>query len=130
MTKKQHAERDRWHSEERLLFDASGLNGNKLSSSSHRKLSSAGTGLAFVSTGGKKRPRLGRECRRFSTASCCRSTRFSKTRFPRLRKRRIRTPIQRKSRLNMARSYNSFIFQDRWSSNAFALIHFDITNST
>jgi len=37
-----------------------------------------------------KRPRLGRGCRRFSTASCCRSVRFSKTRFPRLRKRRIR----------------------------------------
>jgi hypothetical protein len=51
-----------------------------------------------------KRPRRGRGCRRFSTASCCRSTRFSKTRFPRLRKRRIRAPIQRRSRLNMARS--------------------------
>ncbi len=37
--------------------------------------------------------------------SCCPSTRFSKTRFPRLRNRRIRAPIQRKSRLNMARSY-------------------------
>jgi hypothetical protein len=52
-----------------------------------------------------KRPRFGRGCRRFSTASCCRSTRFSKTRFPRLRKRRIRALIQRKSRLNMPRSY-------------------------
>jgi hypothetical protein len=49
--------------------------------------------------------RLGRGCRLFSTASCCRSTRFSKTRFPRLRKRRIKAPIQRKSRLNMGRSY-------------------------
>src|ERR1700730_18062031 len=35
-----------------------------------------------------KGPRLGRGCRRFSTASCCRTTRFSKTRFPRLRKGR------------------------------------------
>jgi len=52
-----------------------------------------------------KRPRLGRGCRRFSTASCCRSVRFSKTRFPRLRKRRIRAPSQRRSRLNMAGSY-------------------------
>jgi hypothetical protein len=40
-----------------------------------------------------------------STASCWRSTRFSKTRFLRLRERRIRSRIQRKSRLNMARSY-------------------------
>src|ERR1700694_1901857 len=31
------------------------------------------------------RPMLGRRCRRFSTASCCRSTRFSNSRFPRLR---------------------------------------------
>src|ERR1700693_2021116 len=38
------------------------------------------------------RPRLGRRCRRFSTASCCRSTRFSNTRFPRLRERRISAP--------------------------------------
>ena len=30
-------------------------------------------------------------------------TRFSKTRFPRLLKRRIKAPIQRKSRLNMDR---------------------------
>jgi len=52
-----------------------------------------------------KRPRLGRGCRRFSTASCCRNTGFSKTRFPQLRNRRIRAPIQRNSRLNMARSY-------------------------
>jgi len=52
-----------------------------------------------------KRPRLGRGCRRFTTASCCRSTRFSKARFPRMRKRRIRAPIQRKSMLSMARSY-------------------------
>ena len=52
-----------------------------------------------------KRPRLGRGCRRFSTASCCRSVRFSKTRFPRLRKRRIRAPSQRRSKLNMAGSY-------------------------
>ena len=52
-----------------------------------------------------KGPRLGRGCRRFSTASCCRSMRFSKTRFPRLRKRRIRAPIQKRSRLNMAGSY-------------------------
>ena len=52
-----------------------------------------------------KRPRLGRGCRRFSTASCCRSVRFSKTRFPRLRKRRISAPSQRRSRLNMAGSY-------------------------
>src|SRR5258708_5970262 len=50
-------------------------------------------------------PMLGRRCRRFSTASCCRSTRFSNTRFPRLRKRRISAPIQRRSRLNMAWSY-------------------------
>ena len=47
----------------------------------------------------------GRGRRRFKTASCCRSTRFSKTRFPRLRKRRISTPIQRRSRLDIARSY-------------------------
>ena len=52
-----------------------------------------------------KRPRLGRGCRRFSTARCCRSVRFSKTRFPRLRKRRIRAPSQRRSKLNMAGSY-------------------------
>ncbi len=52
-----------------------------------------------------KGPRLGRGCRRFSTASCCRSMRFSKTRFPRLRKRRIRAPIQKRSTLNMAGSY-------------------------
>jgi hypothetical protein len=31
--------------------------------------------------------------------------RFSKTRFPRLRKRRIRAPSQRRSRLKMAGSY-------------------------
>jgi hypothetical protein len=46
-----------------------------------------------------KKPSLGRGHRRFRTASCCRSTRFSKTRCPRLRKSRIRAPIQRKSRL-------------------------------
>src|ERR1700694_4793034 len=51
------------------------------------------------------RPMLGRRCRRFSTASCCRSTRFSNSRFPRLRKRRISAPIQRRMGLNMARSY-------------------------
>jgi hypothetical protein len=47
-------------------------------------------------------PMLGRGCRRFSTASCCRSTRFSNTRFPRLRKRRSSAPIQRRSRLYTA----------------------------
>src|ERR1700730_6286883 len=51
------------------------------------------------------RPRLGRRCRRLSTASCCRSKRFSNTRFPRLRERRISAPIQRKRTLNMARTY-------------------------
>jgi len=51
------------------------------------------------------RPMLGRRCRRFSTASCCRSKRFSNTRFPRLRERRISAPIQRKRTLNMARTY-------------------------
>jgi hypothetical protein len=52
-----------------------------------------------------KKPRLGRGCRRFNTARCFRSTRFSKTSFPWLRKTRIRARIQRKNRLNMARSY-------------------------
>lgn len=46
---------------------------------------------------------LGRGCRRFRTASCCRSARFSRTRFRRLRKRRMSAPTQR---LNMPRSYN------------------------
>src|SRR5487761_1542917 len=50
--------------------------------------------------------RLGRGRRRFSTASCCRSTKFSKTRSRRLRKRRKSAPRQSKSRLNMGQSYN------------------------
>ncbi len=50
-------------------------------------------------------PRLGRRCRRFRTVSCWRNARFSKTRLPRLRKRRSRALIQRRSRLNMAGSY-------------------------
>ena len=53
-----------------------------------------------------KVPRFGRRCRRFSTASCWRSTRFSKRRFLRLRKRLRSPPNQSKKRLNMAQSYN------------------------
>jgi hypothetical protein len=63
------------------------------------------TRRAFSQKNLSTRPRLGRGCRRFSTASCCRSRRFSKTRFPRLRKRRISAPMQRKSRLHMARGH-------------------------
>jgi hypothetical protein len=35
---------------------------------------------------------LGRGCRRFRTASCCQSARFSRTRFRRLRQRRMSAP--------------------------------------
>ena len=52
-------------------------------------------------------------CRRFRTASCWRSARFSKTRSPRLRKRRTRAPKLRVNRLNMAQSYIRRCFETR-----------------
>ena len=52
-------------------------------------------------------------CPRFRTASCWRSARFSRTRSPRLRKRRRRAPKVRVNRLNIAQSYNRRYFETR-----------------
>ena len=49
--------------------------------------------------------RSGRGRRRFSTASCWRSTKFSKTRLPRLRNNRTSALNHKRDRLNMAWSY-------------------------
>lgn len=51
-------------------------------------------------------PILGLGCRRFSTASCWRSARFSMRRFRRARTRRNSVPKHRKMNRNMAWSYN------------------------
>ena len=55
-----------------------------------------------------RRPSFGRACRRFSTASCCRSARFSRARSRRLRRRRTSAPNQSRNRWNLARSYSRF----------------------
>lgn len=52
-----------------------------------------------------KRLRPGRGRRRFSTASCWRSTKFSKTRLPRLQNRRASAPNHKWDTLNIAWSY-------------------------
>jgi hypothetical protein len=52
------------------------------------------------------RPILGLGCRRFSTASCWRSARFSRRRLRRARKRRTSVPRHRTMNRNMARSYS------------------------
>ena len=49
--------------------------------------------------------RSGRGRRRFSTASCWRSTKFSKIRLPRLRNKRTIAPNHKRDRLNMVWSY-------------------------
>jgi|HubBroStandDraft_4_1064222.scaffolds.fasta_scaffold99547_1 hypothetical protein len=56
-----------------------------------------------------RRPRIGRGRRRFSTVSCCRSARFSRTRCRRLRNTPASAPNKRKSRLNLARSYTRIV---------------------
>lgn len=56
-----------------------------------------------------KRPKIGHARCRFSTVSCCRSARFSRTRCRRLRNTRASAPNQRRSRLNMARSYTRIV---------------------
>src|SRR5467141_2165449 len=52
------------------------------------------------------RGRIQLGARRVSTASCCRSTRFSSRRFLRVRKRRWSAPNQSKNWLNMGQSDN------------------------
>src|SRR5208337_2359409 len=68
--------------------------------------------------------RLGRGCRRFSTASCCRSTKFSTTRSRRLRKRRARAPNQNKNTLNMVG-----VITERWRRGSRYVIHFKVGES-
>jgi hypothetical protein len=55
-----------------------------------------------IQTSLSKLLRLGRRRRRFSTASCCRRTNFSKARSRWLRKRRKSAPNQSKNKLSMA----------------------------
>ena len=49
---------------------------------------------------------LGLGCLRFSTVSCCRSAKFSRSKFRRERKMRMSTPNQRQNQRDMDESYS------------------------
>jgi len=61
---------------------------------------------AIIQKSLSNRSNRGLGCRRFITASCCRSARFSNTSFPRLWKRRTTAPNQSKNRLCMNQGYS------------------------